>query len=137
MGGGTEGRAEPQAAERPKLLVVDDDDITRSLLGDILVHEGYQPVLAENGRRAQEELKTFLPDLIICDILMPEMNGLELFRRLQEEDRFQNVPFIFLTSLDDGEVLISLKQLGRDDYLPKPIRPRHLLAPVKGKLRPN
>src|SRR5262245_63109335 len=99
MGGTPEPREEAQTSERAKLLVVDDDDITRSFLGDILEHEGYQTVLAENGRRAQEELKAFQPDLIICDVLMPEMNGLELFRRLQEEDRLQNVPFIFLTSL--------------------------------------
>jgi two-component system sensor histidine kinase/response regulator len=120
--------------EQFKILVVDDDDITRSFLGDILRHEGYQTALAENGRKAEQHLGQDVPDLIISDVMMPEVNGLDLFRWVQEEDRLQNIPFIFLTSLDDGEALISLKELGPDDYLQKPVRPRHLLATVKGKL---
>ncbi len=120
--------------EKSNILVVEDDEITRSFLCDLLVHDGYQVELAETGKRALELINANVPDLIISDVLMPEMSGFDLFRKVQENDQLQNVPFIFLTSLDDGDALINLKELGPDDYMSKPIQSRHLLATVKGKL---
>ena len=121
-------------SERQSILLVEDDEITRSLLNDILLHDGYAVSTAMNGRQALDHVRQSVPDLILSDVMMPEVNGLELFRRLQEDERLQELPFIFLTALDDGELLIRMKELGPDDYLVKPIRPKHLLATVKGKL---
>ncbi len=117
------------------ILVVDDDAITRAFLSDLLVHEGYDVSVAENGRKALEVLQGKVPDLIISDVLMPEMGGFELFKKVQEEDDLQNLPFIFLTALDDGDSMVRMKELGPDDFIQKPVRPRHVLASVKGKLR--
>ena len=120
--------------DKQRLLLVEDDPIALDFLTDVLEHEGYLVTKAVNGLLALETLKSNVPDLIISDVMMPEMNGLDLFRRVQDEERYQDVPFIFLTSLDDGDVTLKLKSLGPDDYLSKPIRPKHLLATVKGKL---
>ncbi len=110
-----------------RILVVEDDAITRSFLSDILMHEGYEVAMAEDGKA--------VPDLILSDVMMPEMSGVELFRKVQEVEKLQNVPFIFLTSLDDGDAQIHVKELGPDDFIQKPVRPRHLLATVRGKIR--
>ncbi len=121
--------------ESPLILVIDDDSVTRSLLGDILEHEGYRTLLVEDGRQAMTVLRDSTPDLIISDVLMPGMSGQDLFREVQKEPRLQSVPFIFLTALDDGDARIDVQELGPDDYISKPVRPRHLLATVRGKLR--
>lgn len=118
-----------------RILVVDDDEITRSFLTDILNHSGYEVIPAENGRKALESMEKSTPDLILSDVLMPELSGFELFRKVQENEQLQDVPFIFLTSLDDGDALINLQELGPDDYMSKPVQSRHLLATVKGKLK--
>src|SRR5262245_9355372 len=123
------------AMDRSAILVVDDDEITRTFLSDLLVHEGYEVAVAENGRRALEMLQGSVPDLIISDVLMPEMSGFDLFRQVQDQEQLQNLPFIFLTSLDDGDSMIRVKELGPDDYIQKPVRPRHVLASVRGKLK--
>ncbi len=121
--------------ESPLILVVDDDSVTRSLLGDILEHEGYRTLLVEDGEQALEVLRGNTPDLIISDVLMPGLSGQDLFRQVQGDPRLQSVPFIFLTALDDGDARIDVQELGPDDYISKPVRPRHLLATVRGKLR--
>ena len=67
--------------------------------------------MAENGRRALEVLRGRVPDLIISDVLMPEMGGFELFKKVQDEDQLQHLPFIFLTALDDGDSMVRMKEL--------------------------
>jgi two-component system, sensor histidine kinase and response regulator len=118
-----------------RILVVEDDSITRSFLSDILMHAGYEVAMAADGRAALELLGSSAPDLILSDVMMPELSGVELFRKVKEDEKLQSVPFIFLTSLDDGDAQIHLKELGPDEFIQKPVRPRHLLATVRGKLR--
>lgn len=118
-----------------RVLVVEDDEIARSFLADILRAEGYEVDLAEDGGKALAVLESRIPDLVISDVIMPEVSGIDLFRRMQAEERYQNVPFIFLTCLDDGDDRFRIEELGPDDYMPKPVRPRQLLATVRGKLR--
>jgi two-component system sensor histidine kinase/response regulator len=120
--------------EKSRVLIVEDDEITRSFLVDILENDGYEVSPAGNGKEALEILRERKPDIILSDVLMPEVSGLDLFRKVQADENLQGVPFIFLTSLDDGDSQIGLKELGPDDYITKPVRPRHLLATVKGKL---
>ena len=120
--------------EKPSILLVEDDRITIGFLRDILEHDGYEVTSAENGRIALERLQERLPDLILSDVMMPEMNGIDLFHKVQADDRTQNLPFIFLTTLDDADTIIRLKESGTDDYLTKPVRPRQLLATLKGRL---
>lgn len=123
--------------EAARVMVVEDDEVARSFLADILQAEGYDVVAAADGRQALEAIGGAHPDLVISDVIMPEMSGIDLFRQLQADERYQNVPFIFLTCLDDGDTRFRIEELGPDDYLAKPVRPKQLLATVRGKLRRN
>ena len=83
------------------ILLVDDDPTNLLLLEELLISEGYTPLLATSGMEALEIADQSIPDLILLDVMMPEMDGFEICRRLREDVRFQTVPVIFLTALND------------------------------------
>lgn len=118
------------------ILCIEDE---RDLLRDIseeLEEAGYQVLAASNGRRALALLKNHHPDLILCDISMPGMNGFELLEALQSRGlEYADTPFVFLTALSDPQQVVRGKQLGADDYLVKPIDYDLLLATVAARLR--
>jgi DNA-binding response OmpR family regulator len=114
------------------ILVVDDEQRLVSLVEQYLVQEGYRVVTANNGREAVNAARQSNPDLIVLDLMMPEMDGYEFMRVHRAE---QNTPIIMLTArVEDEDKIIGL-ELGADDYVTKPFRPRELVARVRAVLR--
>ncbi|HSM72972.1 MAG TPA: response regulator transcription factor [Anaerolineales bacterium] len=114
------------------ILVVDDEKRLVSLVESYLTQEGYRIVTAHNGKEALLVGRREKPDLIVLDVMMPEMDGYEFMRAHRAE---QNTPIILLTArVDDEEKVIGL-ELGADDYITKPFRPRELVARVRAVLR--
>jgi adenylate cyclase len=121
----------------PLILLVDDDSSNLFLLEELLLCEGYTSQLAASGTEALAIAATSLPDLILLDVMMPEMDGFEVCRRLREDVRLQGIPIIFLTALDDDDSRLRGLEMMGDDYLTKPINSRVLLAKIKSILRLN
>ena len=115
-----------------KVLVVDDDPHIRDVVCFALRRAGYQPLPAADGLAAVDLAAREMPALIVLDILMPELDGTEVCRRLR---RSSDVPIIFLTSKDEEMDRILGLELGADDYVVKPFSPRELVARVKTVLR--
>ena len=116
-----------------KILIVDDNPNVLKLLNISLskAAAGYEIVEAENGEVAFEVANKELPDLIISDIMMPQMDGIELCWMIRENSKVPLVPFIFLTSFDDSEMEIRGFRAGADEYLNKPIDRKELLERVE------
>jgi DNA-binding response OmpR family regulator len=101
-----------------KILVVDDEPEVRQLMEHFLTERGYEVRIAENGRQGLLALETFTPDVVLLDMHMPEMDGLETLRQLAV--RAPSLPVIMVTVNDDMETTSRLLQLGAADYVPKP-----------------
>lgn len=121
----------------PYIFVVDDSPQERALLIDMLSSEGaFEVDQARSGKEALDLLEAGrLPDLIILDIMMPVMNGLELCRRLRGDPRFASLPILFLTARGRSEDVVEGLDAGGDDYVVKPFKPAELLARVRALLR--
>lgn len=113
-----------------KVLVVDDDEDIVNIVGSLLDAEGYRTVLAYNGKEAFDRALTEKPDLIIADIMMPEMDGWEFCWRVRESEDLGQTPFIFLTARADVMDQIRGSEIGADDYIIKPFRKQELLKRV-------
>jgi DNA-binding response OmpR family regulator len=114
------------------ILIVDDEKRMVSLLQSYLTQAGYRVLTAYNGREALEIADNELPDLVILDIMMPEMNGYEFMRAHRAE---KDTPIIMLTAkVEDDDKVLGL-ELGADDYVTKPFKPRELMARVRNILR--
>ncbi len=118
---------------KSRIALVDDEESLRETVGLALRKEGYLVSAYSDGAAAWSELSAALPDLVIADILMPRMDGLELCRRVRGVS--DEIPLIFLTSRDDEFDRVLGLELGADDYLCKPFSLRELLARVKVLLR--
>ncbi|MBI2908944.1 MAG: sigma 54-interacting transcriptional regulator [Chloroflexi bacterium] len=112
------------------LLVVDDNETNRDLLSRQLQKEGHRVLLAENGRRALDLLNTEDFDLVLLDILMPEMNGYQVLQRIKADKDWDHLPVIMLSALDDMDSVVRCIELGADDYLTKPFNPVLLRARI-------
>ena len=116
----------------PHILVVDDDQEIRKLLGRYLQGQGFRVTLVQDGRHAEEALACNRIDLVVLDLMLPDISGLELCRTLRGRS---DVPVILLTALkEDVDRIIGL-EIGADDYLGKPFNPRELLARIRAVLR--
>jgi len=115
-----------------QILVVDDDANIRQVLRFALEQAGYAVDEAENGAAGLERFEQYRPDLVILDVMMPEMDGTEVCRRIR---RVSEVPVLFLSSRDDEIDRVVGLELGADDYVAKPFSPRELVARVKAILR--
>jgi two-component system OmpR family response regulator len=115
-----------------RILIVDDDPHIREVLRFALTRDGFTVGEAENGAQALERFGQAPPDLVVLDILMPEMDGTEVCRRLRQR---HTTPIVFLTSRDDEVDRILGLELGGDDYVTKPFSPRELVARVRAILR--
>jgi DNA-binding response OmpR family regulator len=114
------------------IMVVDDEKRLVSLVESYLTQEGYRVVTAHNGKDALAVGRREKPDLIVLDVMMPEMDGYEFMRKHRADN---NTPIILLTArVDDDEKVIGL-EIGADDYMTKPFRPRELVARVRAVLR--
>lgn len=118
------------------ILWVEDDPDMREILADELVDSGYTVVQAVNGREALDCLIDFQPDLILCDIAMPVMDGYELLRSVRETMvELANVPFVFLSAQDGSDQITQGKYAGADDYLVKPVNFDLMLATIAARIR--
>ena len=118
-----------------KILVVDDTPRNVKLLADLLVVKGYGVVTALSGREALMQVEAEQPDLILLDVVMPEMSGYEVCRKLRENPATQMLPVVMVTALDPAEERVKGIDAGADDFLTKPINQAELLARVKSLLR--
>lgn len=114
-----------------KVLVVDDDSDIVELLSYNLKKEGYEVMSAYNGKEAIKCAKTFLPDLILLDIMMPKMDGVEACRLLREDSSLSETYIIFLTARAEEYSEVAAFDAGANDYLTKPIRPRALMSRIQ------
>lgn len=117
------------------ILVVDDEPDILEFIDYNLQKEGYQVVLAENGQEAIVKAKAEFPDLILLDIMMPEMDGIETCRELRSLPEFKNTLIAFLTARSEDFTQIAGFDVGADDYITKPIKPRLLVSRINALLR--
>jgi adenylate cyclase len=118
-----------------KILVVDDTPKNVKLLADLLTVKGYTVATAASGREALAQIETDCPDLVLLDVVMPEMSGYEVCRKIRENPATQIMPIVMVTALDPGEERIKGIDAGADDFLTKPINQAELLARVRSLLR--
>ena len=125
---------EIEEQEMPLILIVDDVPKNIQLLGNVLSNEGYDISIAENGIEALETVEEVLPDLILLDVMMPEMDGHEACARLKENSETKDIPIIFLTAKTETEDIVKGFELGAVDYVTKPFNSTELLARVRTHL---
>ena len=118
-----------------KILVIEDEpEMRRNIVALLRFHE-FEPIAAENGRRGVELARREKPDLILCDVMMPEMDGHGVLQALQHDAGLALIPFIFLTARGDKDDLRSGMNLGADDYLTKPVANADLVQAIEARLR--
>ena len=118
-----------------KILAVDDEKDILELLQYNLKKEGYEVKVASDGRRAVEIAKTFVPDLILLDIMMPHQDGVETCRQIREMQELQHAFVIFLTARSEEYSEVAAFDIGADDYITKPIKPRALMSRISALFR--
>ncbi|HNF49517.1 MAG TPA: response regulator transcription factor [Chitinophagales bacterium] len=118
-----------------KILVVDDEPDILEFLSYNLEKDGFEVETAENGKVALEKAKKSQPDIILLDVMMPEMDGIEACRSLREMPQFENTIIAFLTARTEDYSQIAGFETGADDYISKPIKPRVLVSRLKALLR--
>ncbi len=116
----------------PRILVVDDEPQVREVLKLYLSREGFRISTATDGQAALEAFETQAPDLVLLDLMLPHVDGLEVFRRLRSQ---HTTPIIMLTAKGDELDRVLGLELGADDYIVKPFSPREVVARVKNVLR--
>jgi len=126
----TEKDATELLDQRGSLLVVDDDEMNRDLLSRQLERLGHTVMVAENGRRALEAIKTHTFDLVLLDIIMPEINGFQVLQKLKKHDSWRHIPVIMISAVDEMDSVVRCVEMGAEDYLPKPFDPVLLRARV-------
>lgn len=118
-----------------KILVIEDERPVRNNIIDLLKVEGYDAIGAENGKVGLQLIKEQAFDLVICDVLMPKMDGFELLRTLTQEQPTETLPFIFVTAKTERSDLRQGMELGAYDYITKPFTRSELLAAVTAQLK--
>lgn len=115
-----------------KILVVDDEERMARFIRLNLEHDGFQVVEAYKGQQAMDKLRTALPDLVLLDIMMPDLDGFEVLKMIREVSK---IPVIMLTAKGEEDDKVKGLELGADDYITKPFSPRELVSRVKAVLR--
>ncbi|HEY6162465.1 MAG TPA: response regulator transcription factor [Bacteroidia bacterium] len=118
-----------------KILLVDDEPDILEFISYNLKKEGYRVVCAPNGAEALAVAKKEMPDLVILDIMMPGMDGIETCREIRENEQLKDILVIFLTARNEDYSQIAGFEVGADDFINKPVRPRVLLSRIKAVLR--
>lgn len=117
-----------------KILVIEDEPEMRRNITTILRLEGFQPVAAENGRIGVSTAIKEKPDLVLCDVMMPELDGYGVIKELHNDPATMNIPFIFLTAKGERTDIRGGMNLGADDYLTKPVDKADLLRAINTRL---
>jgi two-component system alkaline phosphatase synthesis response regulator PhoP len=120
---------------RERILVVDDEEDLLELVNYNLTKEGYRVTCVASGEQALAEARRALPDLVVLDLLLPSVDGLEVCRLLKADHRTRHIPILMLTAKSEEADVVSGLELGADDYITKPFSPRVLLARIKAILR--
>lgn len=116
------------------ILVIEDEAGTRDNLVLLLEMEGFKPLSASNGHAGVEIARREVPDVILCDVSMPELDGYSVLEALRADERTVSIPFIFLTAKGDKKDLRTGMNLGADDYLTKPASAEEVLAAINARL---
>ena len=127
----------PQKSDAEVILLIDDEEQMLDMLSQILVYSGYETKSFGTSDEAYVLLKKWKPHLILCDINLETstMGGFSFYEKVRTLDHLHDVPFVFLTGMNDEVLVRTAKKLGVDDYLTKPISIENLLATIKGKLK--
>jgi two-component system sensor histidine kinase/response regulator len=115
----------------PMILVVDDQEANLRVVGTVLTQAGFEVVPATSGAQALKRLEARMPDLVLLDLLMPDMNGIETCRRIKADSRFTDLPVIFLSAADDSQHVVQALESGGVDYITKPFNKSELLTRVR------
>jgi DNA-binding NarL/FixJ family response regulator len=118
-----------------KILVIEDEPEMRRNITTLLRYYDYEPLAAPNGRDGVETARRERPDLILCDVMMPELDGYSVLQALQADASLARIPFIFLTAKGEKDDLRSGMNLGADDYLTKPVANAELVRAIETRLR--
>ena len=122
----------PDTFQNRRILVVDDEERMVRFIHLNLEHDGFRVIDAFNGSQALERLRTGMPDLVILDVMMPDIDGFEVLKTIRE---FSTVPVIMLTAKSEEEDRVRGLEYGADDYVTKPFSPRELVSRVRAVLR--
>ncbi len=115
-----------------RILVVDDDTALAEMIGIVLNAEGFEAGFCADGSEALEAFRTFEPDLVLLDLMLPGLDGIEVCRLIRAES---DVPVVMLTAKSDTVDVVRGLESGADDYIPKPFKPKELVARVRARLR--
>lgn len=126
---------ETSTKEHKRLLLIDDDPNLILLVKDYLEFRGYEVITAENGREALEVLEQDLPDMIICDVMMPEMDGYTFVNHVRQNERTSWIPILFLSAKGQSQDRVKGLNIGADVYMVKPFEPEELVAQVEASLK--
>ena len=118
-----------------RILVVDDEEDLLELISYNLTKEGYRVTCVATGEEAINEAKSALPDLIVLDLLLPSVDGLDVCKALKSDPKTQHIPIVMLTAKSEEADVVTGLELGADDYITKPFSPRVLLARIRTVLR--
>ena len=122
------------SAQPARLLVVDDDPINRRLLASYLKREGHEVATANDGAEGWELVRREPFDVVLLDVLMPELDGYEVLARIRADDDLCKLPVIMISSVEETDSIVRCIELGADDYLPKPFSPPLLRARINAGL---
>ena len=118
-----------------KILIIEDEPEMRRNITALLRYHEYEPIAAENGRKGVELARREKPDLVLCDVMMPELDGHGVLQALQRDPELALIPFIFLTAKGEKDDLRNGMNLGADDYLTKPVANADLIRAIEARLR--
>ncbi|ROP60435.1 two-component system response regulator MtrA [Curtobacterium sp. PhB130] len=118
----------------PRILVVDDDQALAEMIGIVLRAEGYEPEFSGDGNDAVDAFHATKPDLVLLDVMLPGIDGIEVCRRIRAES---GTPIIMLTAKGDTSDVVAGLENGADDYVVKPFNPKELVARIRTRLRPT
>ncbi|MFM7104203.1 MAG: response regulator transcription factor, partial [Flavobacteriales bacterium] len=118
-----------------KILLVDDEKDIREIVGFNLEKKGFEVHTASDGRKALETARKIQPDLVLLDVMMPEMDGMETCREMRDDPKLKNIMIAFLTARGEDYSQVAGFEAGADDYIQKPIKTRILISRVKAMLR--
>ncbi len=113
-----------------KILIIEDDEDIRELMRESLTYQEYNIIVAESGQSGIDQALKYLPDAIVCDIMMPGLKGYEVFKALRQNSNTAMIPFIFLTAVNSEEERAYALKLGVEDYLNKPCTVKQLKGAI-------
>ena len=120
---------------KSKILIIEDEQYIRENMQELLEAKGYHVRTAINGKQGVLEAVDYRPSLILCDIMMPKMDGFKVLEQIRKTTSIQNTPFIFLTAKVDKLDVREGMELGADDYLTKPFTAKELTAAIESRLK--